>query len=472
VKIPLMQQVAYFMTFWMLTVGLCGVITPILCCYMPLKRVVNVWKRNQDKLDFIDRICIVVSRFSIGSGRPFVIVLVVGAFVFCAWQAKGLKIGDPAPGSPLLWPDHPYNEAINEFNDRFATSAESLVLFYEGEERSVYDPAVFNTFDAFDRHMRKTLPDIYKSADSFGDLMKTVNMLMFDGDMGRFQLPNDRDAIRGLVGWTRQNTDVYTQRRYFDDKGRMAKTTIYFSDHTSSNLLRIRDAAYDFFKKYPQKTKQGEFILAGGSIGMEIAVNEEMKRTHMAIDMMVLGVIFSLCALFYRSFVAGLMFTLPLVLGNLTAFAYMGLNGIGLTINSLPVAAVGVGVGVDFAIYIYNRCIEEFPSEETWSETTPEQRWRDTILLAVRTSGKAVVLTGLTMVLPIMVWWFVSDLKFQAQMGIFLAMIMSTNVLLAITLHPLMLVVVKPKFITRKPAGNTTNALVSPFARNRVTQNA
>jgi len=135
------------------------------------------------------------------------------------------------------------------------------------------------------------------------------------------------------------------------------------------------------------------------------------------------------------------MFTLPLILGNMVAFAYMSMTGIGLSINTLPVAAVGVGVGVDFAIYIYNRCIEEFPHQNGWA---------DTILTALRTSGKAVVFTGLTMVLPIMLWFFISDLKFQAQMGIFLAIIMSTNVILALTLHPLMIYVIKPRFITRQ----------------------
>jgi predicted RND superfamily exporter protein len=119
----------------------------------------------------------------------------------------------------------------------------------------------------------------------------------------------------------------------------------------------------------------------------------------------------------------------------------MAMSDIGLSINTLPVAAVGVGVGVDFAIYIYNRCIEEYPYRKDWEET---------IMLAVRTSGKAVVYTGLTMVLPILVWFVISDLKFQAQMGLFLAMILSVNVVLAITLHPLMLSVIKPKFITRK----------------------
>jgi hypothetical protein len=54
------------------------------------------------------------------------------------------------------------------------------------------------------------------------------------------------------------------------------------------------------------------------------------------------------------------------------------------------------------------------------------------------------------MVLPILSWYFISDLKFQAQMGIFLAIILTTNVILAITLHPLMLCAIRPKFITRR----------------------
>jgi predicted RND superfamily exporter protein len=162
---------------------------------------------------------------------------------------------------------------------------------------------------------------------------------------------------------------------------------------------------------------------------------------------MVLTVIFVLCSLAFYSPTAGLMLTIPLILANMVAFAYMALNGIGLSINTLPVAAVGVGVGVDFAIYIYSRCMDEFPRQANWEKT---------ILTAVRTSGKAVVYTGLTMVLPIMTWYYISDLKFQAQMGIFLAMIIGANVIFAITLHPLMLYTFKPKFVKRRALNSTS----------------
>ena len=137
------------------------------------------------------------------------------------------------------------------------------------------------------------------------------------------------------------------------------------------------------------------------------------------------------------------MLTVPLALSNMVAFAYMGVTDIGLSINTLPVAAVGVGVGVDFAIYVYSRCIEEFPHHDGWA---------DTIMTAVRTSGKAVVYTGLTMILAIIPWYYLSDLKFQGQMGFFLSMLLLMNVILAMTLHPLLIYIIKPKFIEKGKA--------------------
>jgi predicted RND superfamily exporter protein len=233
-----------------------------------------------------------------------------------------------------------------------------------------------------------------------------------------------------------------TSCRFIDEGMERAQITLFFADHTSGNLLRIREAAYDYFKDHPMKIGKGEFELAGGRIGLEIALNEEMKRSHVIIDLTVLGAIFILCTLSFMSVTAGLMLTLPLILANSVAGAYMSLSNIGLSINTLPIAAIGVGVGVDFAIYLYSRCQEEFPLQGG--------DWNRTIIQSICTCGKAVVYTGLTIILPIITWYFFSDMKFQAQVGFFLAMIMGTNVILTLTLHPLLIYIIKPKFISEK----------------------
>ena len=146
------------------------------------------------------------------------------------------------------------------------------------------------------------------------------------GTRSGIQLPRNMSLLTGLMGYVKSSTDPATLGRYMDRTLERAQLTLYFADHTSDNLLRIRDAAYDFFKNRPMKIEQGEFKLAGGRIGMEIALNEEMKRSHAIIDLTVLVAIFILCALSYMSITAGLMLTLPLIFANSVAGAYMALT--------------------------------------------------------------------------------------------------------------------------------------------------
>jgi hypothetical protein len=448
-KIVLMQQVAVFMSFWMLCIGLCGILTPILCSYMPMKKAAEQYTREQEDMSLLDRVCTAATRFSIRSGKWVVAGACVVLFAFCLYEAGHLKIGDPTPGTPLLWPEHTYNRDQAFIDATFDASSENFMLFYEGKQESVYDPVVLRTFEAFSRHMQRELPDIYKSSSSLINLVKNVNVMLHDGDSLWYQLPVKERMLTGFMGFIRDRVDPASLGRFVDRTMERAQITVYFADHTSKNLLRIKEAALNFFDHHPQVIDTGEFKLAGGRIGMEIAVNEEMKRSHLFIDLMVLAVIFILCSIAFSSFVCGLMLTVPLILANLVAFAYMSLNNIGLSINTLPVAAVGVGVGVDFAIYIYSRCIDEFSRQDGWEST---------IMTAVRTSGKAVVYTGLTMILPIMTWYYISDLKFQAQMGVFLSMIIGANVIFAVTLHPLLIYVIKPAFIVKKGRANAESS--------------
>lgn len=443
-KIVLMQHLAIIMSFWMMSIVLTGVMVPTICTYVPLTRVSERWSKDKCQTDWQARAIMKATQFSIGSGGYVVAGVIIGLLVICGWQMTKIKIGDPTPGSPILWPNHPYNRDQSLMNEKFNASSENFVLFYEGTPESVYDPVVLETFEKFSLHMAEKLPDIYKTSSSIIDMGKILSLMQHDGDQMWYQLPRNEEQLTGLLGYVRNTVGMATLRRFIDGTLERAQITLFFSDHTSDNMLRIREAAYGYFKDISMKTKNGEFKLAGGRIGMEIAVNEEMKRSHAIIDATVLAAIFILCALSYMSITAGLMLTLPLIFANSIAFAYMVLVNIGLSINTLPVAAIGVGVGVDFAIYLYSRCQEEFPLQRG--------DWSNTIIQAVCTTGKAVVYTGLTIILPIITWYFISDLKFQAQVGFFLAMIMGTNVILTLMLHPLLIYIIKPKFISGKEA--------------------
>jgi len=440
-KIVLMQQLAILMSFWMLTILLEGAIVPIICSYLPLRRETitrNNAKREENRFG---RFIMGVGKFSIGSGRYLVGVGAIVMTVGGAWETCHLKIGDATPGSPILWPKHTYNQDQALINEKFNVSSENFVLYYEGARESVYDPIVLKTFENFSQHMAERLPDIYKSSSSIIDMGKMLNLTLHDGDHLWYQLPRNEEQLTGLLGYIRNAVGLAVLSRYIDRELERAQISLFFADHTSDNMLRVRNAAYEFFENHPMKIDHGEFRLAGGRIGLEIGLNEEMKRSHEQIVVLVLVAIFICCSLAFRSLVAEMMLTVPLILSNLIAFSYMVMTNIGLSVNTLPCSAVGVGVGVDFAIYLYSRCIEEYPNYRTWEET---------ILEAMRTTGKGIVFTGLTLILPIMTWYFTSGLKFQAQMGFFLSMLLVTNIVSAFTLHPLLIWIIKPKFMKKR----------------------
>ena len=438
-KIVLMMQLAIMMSFWMVTIVLEGMLVPIICSYLPL-RFDKLKVNNDDGQGLLSRLNAAVANFSITSGKYPVGIVVVAILIVGTWQTTYLKVGDSTPGSPILWPDHSYNQDQALMNEKFNASSENFVLYYEGATESVYEPIVLKTFESFAQHMAERLPDIYNSSSSIIDMGKMLNLTFHDGDQMWYQLPRNEEQLTGLLGYIRNTVGAGVLSRFLDRELERSQITLFFADHTSDNMLRIREAAYDFFKDNPAKIEKGEFKLAGGRIGMEIGLNEEMKRSHAVMDTLVLVAIFIMCSLAFRSLVAGAMLTVPLILSNLIAFSYMAATNIGLSVNTLPCSAVGVGVGVDFAIYLYSRCIEEFPHRDGWS---------DTIMTAVRTAGKGIVFTGLTLILPILTWYFISALKFQAQMGFFLSMLLFTNMVAAFTIHPLLIWIIKPKFMKR-----------------------
>ena len=245
-KIALMQQVAVFMSFWMTCIALCGILTPILCSYMPLAKVSKKYVEEQGSLSLMDRICMSSARFSIGSGRWVVAGGCIILFGYCLIEAGQLQIGDSTPGTPLLWPDHQYNRDQAFIDSAFDASSENFMLFYEGKQESVYDPIVLTTFQAFARHMEQELPDIYKSSSSMINLVSNVNVMLHDGDSLWYQLPQKEYMLTSFMGFIRDRVDPATLGRYVDKTMERAQLTLYFADHTSENLLRIKKAALDF----------------------------------------------------------------------------------------------------------------------------------------------------------------------------------------------------------------------------------
>jgi predicted RND superfamily exporter protein len=194
-----------------------------------------------------------------------------------------------------------------------------------------------------------------------------------------------------------------------------------------------------------------QFVMAGGLMGILAAVNEEVERGHLANITLIFFVIFVLHSVTYRSVPSGAIILLQIMTATLLSLAYMALAGMGLNINTLPVQSVGVGIGVDYAIYIVDRIRQEVAG--TGGDVD------EAIRRAIRTTGMAVTFTATTLVGGIVFWGF-STLRFQAEMAQLLTILMVINMLGAITVVPAFYSIVRPKvassLLARRDAAATS----------------
>jgi predicted RND superfamily exporter protein len=210
--------------------------------------------------------------------------------------------------------------------------------------------------------------------------------------------------------------------------------------HTK-NLIVSDLKAVDAMPKYQATqswTRGVQFVMAGGSMGITAAINDEVERSHVANISLIFFVIFVLHSVTYQSMPSGAIILLQIATATMISLAYMAIRGIGLNINTLPVQSVGVGIGVDYAIYIVDRIRHEVVDTADIDEA---------VRRAVRTTGMAVTFTATTITGGIFLWIF-SDLRFQAEMAYLLVILMVLNMFGAITVVPTFYSILRPKVAT------------------------
>jgi hypothetical protein len=200
-----------------------------------------------------------------------------------------------------------------------------------------------------------------------------------------------------------------------------------------------------------------QFVMAGGPMGVLAAINEEVERSHVANISLIFLVIFVLHSITYRSIPSGAIILLQIATATMLSLAYMAVRGIGLNINTLPVQSVGVGIGVDYAIYIVDRIRQEVVVTEDIDEA---------IRRAVRTTGMAVCFTATIITGGIVVWVF-SALRFQAEMAFLLAILMALNMFGAITVVPVFYSILRPKVATALLTEDQREAIRSQKEREK-----
>ena len=199
----------------------------------------------------------------------------------------------------------------------------------------------------------------------------------------------------------------------------------FLDDHKAETLNRVTAVVEQYEQQNPDK-EAISFKLASGNAGIDAATNQVVEASQTPMLLLVYSVVVIACLIAFRSLRATLCIVIPLGLTSILCQALMAQLGIGVKVATLPVIALGVGIGVDYGIYIYSRL-----SYYLKQGLTLDAAYRETL----NTTGAAVAFTGMALALGVVLWVF-SSIKFQADMGILLTFMFLWNMIGALWLLP------------------------------------
>src|SRR4029079_11628841 len=281
----------------------------------------------------------------------------------------------------------------------------------------------------------KQVPGVQTTV-SLADAARQITAGTFEGNPKWLTISRNQDVLN----YAAQQASV-NNPDLFNTECSVMPVIAYLADHKSESLDRVVQVAADFADQHSDKDRK--FLLAAGSAGIEAATNLVVKDANRTMLLYVYGAVILLCFITFRSWRAVVVAVVPLMLTSILCEALMVALGIGVKVATLPVIALGVGIGVDYALYLLSVQLAQQRRGVPLSIAFAE---------AVQFTGRIVALVGVTLAAGVVTWAF-SPIKFQADMGVLLTFMFVLNMLGALFLVPALSHFLLPSAKTRRRAG-------------------
>jgi uncharacterized protein len=434
---PINVKLGIYASIWAGTVVITVLIAvPLVLSLLPLSQVSSNATDNAHRGPFAALARFVTSKH----GSMGVLLLALVVYIGGGALSSRVQIGESEAGSPILYPDHDYNVSSQNINDNFPGSEEMYIVARTSEPGGMKRPEVLRALEDLQIHMLKD-PEMGGSK-GMPDLVKQVNRILHNDDPRWSVIPDEASYVGGLMFAFMASSPIPgALKEFVDTDEQTANLVFFYKDHRGETLRRAIHMAKEWIEDPANQVEGLEVRLAGGPIGVTAAINEAAFESNMVIIPAAMALIFLFVTLFYWSIHAGWLMFLVMTFCTVATYAYMGLVGIGIDVNTVPIIAVGIGVGIDYSIYMMDRVREETARLGGDLEAG--------IRLAIATTGKAIAFTATALIGGVVMWAFVSDLRFQADAALLLVVMLILNAWAAANLVPAWIVRFRPAFIVK-----------------------
>ena len=425
IEIPVIQELAMTASIGVAVLIFTNLILmPVLISFTGLS---NVCVRYlQRKRENPSKLWPFLANFAKPPFAPVVIVVAIALFGVGLYGSKDLRIGDLDAGAPELRPNSRYNLDNAFLTENFSTSTDVFVTMVQTAPQQCGEYSTLAAVDRFQEVMKNTQG--VQSVISLVNISKRVIMAMNEGNPKWHTLSRNRYILNNSLASVPSNL--------INTDCSMVPILIFLNDHKAETLNEVIRVAEAFANEYSSDAVDFSlaasdagyirFVLAAGNAGIESVTNIVIGKAQYQMLALVYGVVSFLVFITFRSWRAVVCIILPLALTSVLGQALMAFLGIGVKVATLPVIALGVGIGVDYGIYIYSKM-------ETYLQRglSVYEAYTKTL----HTTGMAVAFTGLTLAIGVGTWIF-SAIKFQADMGLMLTFMFLWNMLGALLLLP------------------------------------
>ena len=357
--------------------------------------------------DFLDH-------FTQRRGATIAVVLAAVMGVGGLLVSFDLKIGDTDPGAPELRADSRYN-LDNAFMVRnYAASSDVYIVMVKTPQYACAHYSTLMAVDALERELRH-LPGV-ETTNSLAGLAKIANAGMSEGSLKWYSVPRSQSMLNAII--------TRAPRELFNQNCDLLTVYAYLKDHRADTLDAVVAVVEDFAARH--NSPDITFLNAAGNAGIEAATNIVVRQANREMLALVYAAVTILAFVTFRSWRAVVCAIVPLMITSVLCEALMVWLNIGVKVATLPVIALGVGIGVDYSLYVMTVTLGRLREGMTLSEA---------YYRALVFTGKVVILTGITLGIAVSTW-ALSPIKFQADMGILLAFMFVWNMVGALVLLP------------------------------------
>jgi predicted RND superfamily exporter protein len=349
------------------------------------------------------------TRWAIGA---IVVALLLGALGLHA--SRMLQVGDLDAGAPELRPQSRYNLDNAYLTRHYSTSSDVMVVMVRTPVQGAMKHAVLERVDDLEWRLRQ-IPGV-ETTQSVASLARQTAVAMNEGNPRWYELQPNQAALN--------TASSRAPRNLVNADFSLLQVQVYLTDHKAATLRRVSAEVEAFAKE--NDSGDVKFLLAAGNAGFEAATNAVVEKANHEMLLLVYAAVVALAYFTFRSWRAVACAIIPLALTSILAEALMVWLGIGLKVATLPVVALGVGIGVDYALYVLSIILAQMRQGQSLA-----QAYHQALLF----TGRVVMLTGVTLALGVATWAF-SPIKFQADMGILLAFMFIVNMIGALVLLP------------------------------------